>query len=44
VFAADAWTPLQASTVDLMVRPRLNLAPTLIIPPMQNQDSLSRFK
>ncbi len=33
MFTAIAWTPLQRSTIAIAVRPRLDLAPTLIIPP-----------
>jgi uncharacterized protein (TIGR03663 family) len=33
VFTAIAWAPLRGSTIAIAVRPRLDLAPTLIIPP-----------
>lgn len=36
VFTAIAWTPLRRSTIVIAVRPRLELAPTLIIPPPQS--------
>jgi uncharacterized protein (TIGR03663 family) len=33
VFTAIPWAPLRGSTIAIAVRPRLDLAPTLIIPP-----------
>lgn len=33
VFTAIAWTPLRTSAIAIAIRPRLDLAPTLIIPP-----------
>ncbi|MBV8054202.1 MAG: hypothetical protein JO071_03060 [Deltaproteobacteria bacterium] len=33
IFTAIAWTPLRDSTIAIAIRPRLDLAPTLIIPP-----------
>jgi uncharacterized protein (TIGR03663 family) len=36
VFTADAWSPLQTDAIAIMVRPRLDLAPTLIVPPPQH--------
>jgi len=37
VFTAIAWIPLRDSTVAIAIRPRLDLAPTLIIPPPPSQ-------
>jgi hypothetical protein len=33
MFTAGAWTPLRNSTIEVMVRPQLDLSPTLIVPP-----------
>jgi predicted membrane-bound mannosyltransferase len=36
LLSADAWTPLRNSTIAVMVHPRLELGPTLIMPPPLN--------